>query len=509
MITLLLNLVFVGGCIALIYTLRKKLKSEQSFTPKNESNDLAFHFDVSRPWQSGGKRPIEVVNPFRGILISGSVGSGKSKSIIEPVIQQSVRKNYTGILYDYESPVLSSQVWSAFRNNKSDVRDFYVNFADLTRSHRINPLNPKFMTMSAYAYDYADTVLSNFSSEFIRQPNFFTRSSKSLYAAAMWYLKEEKPEYCTLPHASAMILTTDIPKLLERLSENDEAQAMIASVASGIESKNQTAGVIGTLQNIISPLLTPNIFWVLSGNELTLDLNNPNEKKFLTVANTPPLSSTFGPPISLIFSAALQQMNQQGKHQSVCVIDELPTMYIPNLDKIPATARKNRISTILAVQDFAQLEDKYTDKKAEVILSVMGNQFFGKTTNMNTAERVSKMFGTYDKEIWTKSYTSSGMPKALDMVLSIAGQGGKDSESRTQSFQTKPRVKPEEVVALQTGEFLGTIVDSWKNEFKTAMKAQDHPIVPMDAFSNATREKVQENFKRIKEEAQAIVDGTL
>ncbi len=314
--------------------------------------DTNFYFPVGREWRDGGRKAIAVTQPERGIFISGSNGSGKTKSLIMPIIWQSVQKNYTGILYDFKNPILSTHAYSAFRNTATDVKDYYINFEDLTRSARTNPLTPQFLTRSAYADNYAETVLSNLAQEFIKSPNFFTRSAKSLLSAVIWYLAAEKPQYCTLPHAIRMILSRDIKKLIERINENDESESRMASIESGLDSKNQTAGVVSTLQGMLAPLNTPEINWVLSGNDFTLDLNNIDEKKFPSVANTPDLAPILGPVISLIFSAALQNMNNIGRHPSVAVIDELPTIYIPKLEVIPATGRENKICPVFGVQDY-------------------------------------------------------------------------------------------------------------------------------------------------------------
>jgi hypothetical protein len=461
------------------------------------ASETAFSIDVAGEWTvQKSKRPIVIQSPFRGILITGSVGSGKSKSIIEPIIDQAVAKGFAGILYDYESPVLTNHFYSSFKSHSTRVKDYYVNFHDLTRTNRLNPLNPELLISSAFAREYSHTILGNLSDEFVHKPSFWTRSSESLLAATIWFLKEKFPQQCTIPHVVSMLLTTDISLLLKRLSESDEAAGMVASIQSGLSSNNQTAGVISTLQNALASLNTPNLFWVLSGDDFTLDLNNPDSPKFLCVANTPALASTYGPLISVIFSAAIKQMNQQGMIPSTIIIDELPTVYIPNLDRIPATARKNKIATILCVQDFSQMEDRYGDKKTEVITSVLVNQLFGKTTNPKTAERISQLYGRVDTEFWVQSHGTSGsfLKKSR-------------SNTQSQSIQERPKVKPQDIVNLETGQFYGSLADSWNNEFRAFLKEMNYEVTKMPPFSNATSGSIQDNYKRIKSEAQSILKG--
>lgn len=490
----------ITGWLIWFFFFKRKTKKVKAVDPKPfVMSETAFTLEIAGEWTlRKSNRPIVIQNPFRGILITGSVGSGKSKSIIEPIIDQAIAKGFSGILYDYESPVLTNHFYSSFKSHSTKVKDYYVNFHDLTRTNRLNPLNPDLLTSSAFAREYSHTILGNLSDEFVHKPSFWTRSSESLLAATIWFLKEKFPRQCTIPHVVSMLLTTDVSLLLKRLSESDEAAGMVTSIQSGLSSNNQTAGVISTLQNALASLNTPNLFWVLSGSDLTLDLNNPASPKFLCIANTPALASTYGPLISVIFSAALKQMNQQGMMPSAVIIDELPTVYIPNLDRIPGTARKNKIATILCVQDFSQMEDRYGDKKTEVITSVLVNQLFGKTTNPKTAERISKLYGRIDTEYWTQSHSTSGsfLKKS-------------NSNSNTQSIQERPKVKPQEIVNLETGQFYGSLADSWKNEFKAYLKETSYDVEPMPSFSNVTQEIVQKNYKGIRSESQSILDGLL
>jgi len=490
----------IGGAGLLLFLLIRTIyhffvKKSLVVNGPTKDSKYAFYLDISGQWTADKTtRPIAIENPFRGLLITGSVGSGKTKSIIEPLIVQAVEKQFAGMLYDYESPILTNHLYSAFKKNESPVEAFFVNFEDLSRSHRLNPLDPNFLTSSAYAREYSHTILGNLASEFIHKPSFWTRSAEGLLAAAIWFLKDKHFKKCTLPHAVSLLLTSDIPLLLERLSESDEAAGMVASIQSGLASANQTAGVIATLQNALAALNTPSIFWVLSGSDLDLDLNSVTSPKFLCVANTPPLAATYGPVISLIFSAALKQMNQQGKQHSSVIIDELPTIYIPNLDRIPATARKNRIATILCVQDFSQMEDRYGDKKTEVITSVLANQMFGKTTNPKTADRISRLYGRDDKEYWTESRSQSGL---------------KGSRSVSQSIQERANVKPQDIVNLETGQFYGSLVDSWINVFKVPFKEVTYDLEAMPSFATVSSDQIKTNFQTIRQEAFSIVQGNL
>ena len=202
--------------LALVKLFRGKGASQSKETIKSTEDLPPWTFAL--PLANGNS--IHIPNPFRGIFITGGAGAGKTKSLIEPLIYQSVEKGYTGLLYDYENPVLARHVWTAFRNVNGPVKDYYINFTDLSRSHRLNPLDPRFMTSSSYAREYSTTILSNLMPESINKKDFWIRNSESAFAAIQWFLREEHPQYCTMPHAVSLALTDDIPWSFTHPEEN-------------------------------------------------------------------------------------------------------------------------------------------------------------------------------------------------------------------------------------------------------------------------------------------------
>lgn len=472
----------------------------------DSGKDVPSPFAFRLPVRGRARRHIQITNPFRGTFITGGAGAGKSRSLIEPIIYQAMENGFTGLLYDYENPVLADHVYTAFDQVDTKVEDFYINFTDLTRSHRVNPLDPGFMVSSSYAREYASTVLMNLMPETIgKRKDFWIRSAESLFSAVMWFLREHHPGYCTLPHAVSLVLTEDLGKLLTVVSEDEECAGMVASIKGGLRSENQTAGVLATAQNALAGINTPEVFWVLSGHDLTLDLNDRERPKFLAVGNDPDLVDTYSPVISLILSAALKMMNRQGRHHSLFLVDELPTLYIPNLDRIPATARKNRIATVLSVQDYSQLEDKYGEKKAEVITSVLSNQFFGNSKNPKTTERVSRLYGRYDQAFVTESEGRSAGTSSGSGIFGSTSRGS--SVNRSTSIQQRNRVRPQDIANLDKGEFYGSIVESVRSEFKVQFAGEEHVTKGIPPFRDVSPAQVKANYARIKEEARTILNG--
>lgn len=218
---------------------------------------------------------------------------------------------------------------------------------------------------------------------------------------------------------------------------------MVASLKQAIDrgAERQAAGVASTLQNALSQLNTKDIFYILSGNDFDLHLNNPIDPKFLCLGNDPTLSQTYAPVISLIISVAVRQMNQPNQEKSIILLDEAPTIYIPNIEQIPATARSNKVATVFGIQDYSQLQDKYGEDKAQVILSNLGNQFYGRTVNEKSARMIANLFGKHDRTYKTANKGTGTSGEFIHL-------GSSTNKGVNESIQERERVKVSDITNL-------------------------------------------------------------
>lgn len=444
---------------------------------------------------------VRLGNPFRGTFIAGGAGSGKSKSIIEPIIQQAGAAGLTGVVYDFKFPTLAEEVAGSYTGGT--VTPYFVNFTDLTRSHRVNPLAPQLLATASFAREAATTIITNLDAKAAQQRNFWIQSGEVLLAGCIWYLRRNHPEQCSLPAAVSMILEADAAQLLATLQRDEEVRGLIASIASASKSENTIAGVFSTIQNYLAVLNTPEIFWVMSGDQVPFDLNRPETPGVLVVGNDPALSTTFSPLISLIVATAIKRLNQQGRLPSLVLLDEAPTLFIPNFAQIPATARSNKVATVYAVQDVAQMEALTSRQESEMILANLGNQFWGRTTNTATAERVSKMFGKIDK-----TYRSTTEGKSKSSQLNIFKPSTRTtSTSASVSIQQRDKLEAQQVMRFRVGEFAGLIVESNQSEFYNIFQAEPSKAVKIAPFQEASANEVSQNFAAIKAQVRAIVGG--
>jgi len=284
-------------------------------------------------------------------------------------------------------------------------------------------------------------------------------------------------------------------EVVDMLSTNAETAGTVASLKEAVyrDANGQTAAVVGTLQNALRKINTRDVVWVLSGDDFNLNLNDPNDPKFVTLGNNPTLSGTYGPILALLTTVATKLMNQRGKSRSVVVIDEGPTIYVPNFEQLPATGRENGVATVYSAQDISQMEDMFGKQKKDALISNLNNQFFGRVGNPDTAQHISNLWGKQDVRTMTRGRSEQ------------ASHLGSGSTSESESWTERSRVTVQEVLNLNPGEFLGQLVESDYSSFKVQIKPTAGRFPPMVSFTTVSAEEVKANFIRIQEEAKALL----
>lgn len=471
-------------------------------------NEMSFDFSTDLG-------TLRVHSPQQGLYIEGGAGAGKSFNLIEPILYQAVMKGYAGFVYDFKGnpPTLSKAVYSTLmhknrqgKNKDPEVKFAFINFTDMGRTVRVNPFSPKYLVSDLHVTEAATTLMLNLNKSWIAKRDFWADNAISILDASIKYMKKHHPEYCTLPHVVSLILN-NYEGLLNFLAQDKDVQKVILPVlvAHQKNAAGQTAGAVSSIQLPLQKLYNPYIYWVLSKDEFSLDITSKENPKFLCVANDPSLMEALSPVIALITSICMQQMNQQGKNKSIFCIDELPTLFINKLSNLPATARSNKVSTVLSVQSYAQLERDYTPKDAEVILGNLGNQFFGMTNEYKTAERVVKMFGDHKIREFGFSESDSG-------------------QSRSHSYKKEGIFQARDIMGQDIGRFSGKIAGGKPPLFSVQLpppgkRALDkvpeleiphfsYPIAgSAEGLNQRTLEKmVMENFERINHEASSLIE---
>ena len=360
------------------------------------SINLPTRFYYKKKWNNGW---INVVNPFRASMVLGTPGSGKSYAIVNNYVKQQIEKGFAMYIYDYKFPDLSEIAYNHLRNHLDayEVKpQFYViNFDDPRKSHRCNPINPAFMSDISDAYESAHTIMLNLNRSWIqKQGDFFVESPIILLAAIIWFLKiYEEGKYCTFPHAIEF-LNRPYAQIFPILTSYDELANYLSPFMDAWEggAQDQLQGQIASAKIPLSRMISPALYWVMTGDDFSLDINNPNEPKVFVVGNNPGRQNIYSAALGLYNSRIVKLINKKHQLKSSVIIDELPTIYFRGLDNLIATARSNKVAVCLGFQDFSQLTRDYGDKESKVIQNTAVNVFSGQVVG-ETAKTLSERFG--------------------------------------------------------------------------------------------------------------------
>lgn len=477
------------------------------------SVNLPTRFYYKKKWQRGW---INVVNPFRATIVLGTPGSGKSFAVVNNYIKQQIEKGYSMYIYDFKFSDLSTIAYNHMMNHQNGYKvkpQFYViNFDDPRRSHRCNPIHPDFMSDISDAYESAYTIMLNLNKTWVqKQGDFFVESPIILFAAIIWYLRIYKNgKYCTFPHAIELLnrryedvfpILTSYPEL-----ENYLSPFMDAWQGGAME---QLAGQIASAKIPLSRMISPQLYWVMSASEFTLDINNPEEPKILCVGNNPDRQNIYGAALGLYNSRIVKLINKKGQLKSSVIIDELPTIYFKGLDNLIATARSNKVAVCLGFQDFSQLVRDYGDKEAKVVINTVGNIFSGQVVG-ETAKTLSERFG-----------------KVLQKRQSISIN--RQDVSTSINTQMDSLIPSSKISGLTQGLFVGSVSDNFTERIEQKIfhaeivvdtdkvkreESNYQPIPIINDFKDADgndcmKQAIQDNYNRIKEDVKLIVKDEL
>ena len=474
------------------------------------SVNLPTRFYYKKKWNNGW---INVVNPFRASMVLGTPGSGKSYAIVNNYIKQQIEKGFAMYIYDYKFPDLSEIAYNHLLNHldayKMKPQFYVINFDDPRKSHRCNPINPAFMTDISDAYESAYTIMLNLNRSWIqKQGDFFVESPIILLAAIIWFLKiYEDGKYCTFPHAIEF-LNRPYAQIFPILTSYDELANYLSPFMDAWEggAQDQLQGQIASAKIPLSRMISPALYWVMTGDDFSLDINNPNEPKVLVVGNNPDRQNIYSAALGLYNSRIVKLINKKKQLKSSVIIDELPTIYFRGLDNLIATARSNKVAVCLGFQDFSQLTRDYGDKESKVIQNTVGNVFSGQVVG-ETAKTLSERFG-----------------KVLQQRQSMTIN--RNDKSTSISTQMDSLIPASKISNLTQGMFVGAVSDNFDERIdqkifhaeivvdsakvSAEMKAYQ-PIPVIVDFTNKDgsdnlKETIEANYRKIKEEILSLVD---
>lgn len=447
---------------------------------------------------------INIINPFRGLLVIGGPGAGKSWFVIQHVIRQHIHKGFAMFIYDFKYDDLSRIAYNCLLKNRNQYpvlpQFFVINFDNLSVSHRCNPLAPASMNDITDATESARTILLGLNREWInKQGDFFVESPINFVTAVIWFLKKyEGGKYCTLPHVIEL-MQMPYDQLFPVLNTEPEIEVLVNPFITAYQNDamEQLEGQVASAKIGMARLSSPQLYWVMSGNDFSLDINDPQYPKIVCVGNNPEKQQIYGAVLSLYISRLIRQVNKKSRLKCSLVFDEFPTIYFNNIDSLIATARSNKVATTLAMQDFSQLKKDYGKDQADVIINITGNiisgQVMGETSKL-LSERFGKIMQERQSVSVNRTDTSVSHSKQLDHAIPAS-----------------------KIASLSSGFFVGMVADNPDEKINLKMfhaeithdagglnnEASRYKNIPV--ASNVTPGQVSDNYYQVKTDIKSLI----
>ena len=305
-------------------------------------------------------------------------------------------------------------------------------------------------------------------------------------------------ELLNKPYSDLLTILTSYPELENYLSPFMDAWK------SG--AQDQLQGQIASAKIPLTRMISPQLYWVMTGNDFSLDINNPAEPKILCVGNNPDRQNIYSAALGLYNSRIVKLINKKGQLKSTVIIDELPTIYFRGLDNLIATARSNKVAVCLGFQDFSQLNRDYGEKESKVIQNTVGNIFSGQVVG-ETAKTLSERFG-----------------KILQKRQSVSIN--RQDVSTSINTQLDSLIPASKISNLSQGSFVGAVSDNFGEKIdqkifhaeiivdhaKVSAEEKAYKRIPViNSFkdkegNDIMLEQIQRNYDQIKADAQAIIN---
>ena len=466
--------------------------------------DFSLHLRASYTYKEKTKTSwVNLLNPRRGVLILGGPGSGKTWLIVEPLIRQLMEKGLSLFVFDYKYDDLSSLTYHFFQQYKdkypASAAFYSINFTDLSRSHRCNLIEPGTLTWLSDALGASRTILLSLNKNWVhKQGEFFVESPINFLGALIWFLRKYRNgALCTLAHAIELS-QAPYEKLFAVLTREPEIETLINPFAQAYHDGNMEllGSQVASAKIPLGRLASPDIYWVVTGNDFSLEINDPAAPKIFCLGGDPVRQEALAPVLSLYIDRLNKLVNRKGRHPCALVCEEFATVRAASMLTTIATARSNNIIPIIVMQDLSQARILYSRDEADLLLNISGNLLCGQVGG-ETARLVSERF-----------------PKILRDRTSISTNSSDTSISHTQQWELS--VTPATIASLSSGEFLGIIADNpgQVQEYKAFHAKLDQEqaikdrstLASLPVIHNISDETIRENFLRVKQDIAEMIE---
>ncbi len=496
---------------------------EESFDQNQQlvETDTSINIPYLFRFQKTIKKGCMNINPFRGTMVIGTPGSGKSFGVINPAIRQMIGKGFCLCIYDFKFPDLAQIAYYHYLLKKSKDKDYQhqfhvINLNDVEKSKRVNPFRKEYIQTLAEAQEMAESMVSSLqkggSSSGGGSDAFFTQSAINFLSSCIYFFATlENGKYSDLPHILSF-MNRSYKEIFDALFTNEEILSLLSPFKTAYDNKafDQLEGQIGTLKIFMSRLATKESFWVFSGDEVELKITDRENPSILILASDPGTQDINSALYSSVLNRTLRLINSKHNLPGGIIADEFPTIYIHKIDNVVATARSNRVAVLLGLQEIPQLRQFYKKEVADTISAIVGNILSGSARDKNTLDWLEKLFGKIKQKSYSQSISQQGTTTSINEKMDNMIPAGK-------------------IAALKTGEMVGMIAQGEENdteEYKTsavngkinldlkAIKQEEQNYVKMPVYYSFTDKTGKDrkddvlmtNFRKINKEVELIVN---
>lgn len=438
-------------------------------------------------------RTIEYYYYFSNYLVYGGAGSGKTKSIGKPLLEQYIKAGFAGFIYDFKDFDYTKTAYNLVKKHGYKNEFYYINFDDVSRTYRFNPVKKTIVKDQTLLQQLMEDVLAALMPPTAKQDEWYTGALGILNGIA-YRLWDEYPDMCTIPHIVNFVMKANTNQL-QTFLQNNEISAMLAGAYLKAEGSEKTqASYVSSLSNYIAKLATnQKICYVLTGDDFDFNLIDPEHPKMFCISNSYAIQSVISPVVALVMSICSRAFSMRNNVPFVFILDEMTTFKVRDFEQMPSVLREYKAAFVLLTQSGAKLEKLYSKLDRSSIEANFGQVFFGSTKDVEALKYYPMFFGKYEAEKKSRSSGNSG--------------GGRNS-SVTVSTQKEEVFEATEFAKLEPGEFIGmgnqsNIKGYFKEKFEIfKLKEEELPIV-----KDVTPQEITASYNKILNDISEILDS--
>ena len=388
-------------------------------------------------------------------LIIGSTASGKTESIVQPMVKTLAKAG--------ESMIITDPKGEIYERNASELKEkgyniILLNFRNPQNGNCWNPITLPYSLYKEGNIDKATELLDDLAKNILYdesskgQDPFWENTSADYFVGLCLALFEDAKEEEINLNTINLMTTVGEDKIggttymKEYFSDKDQASPAYINVASTLMAPADTKGSILSVfkQKIKLFSSKENLSEMLSHSDFDMkDIGRKKTAVFIIIHDEKktyhPLATIF---VKQCYETLIDVAYQNGgklPYKTNFILDEFANMPpLKDADAMVTAARSRLIRFTFIIQNFAQLTEVYGKEKGDTIKGNCGNWIYLISSELSALEEISKMCGEVkskkdDKTSSTPLVTVSDLQRLPMYTMIIL---------RTREMPFKTKMKP-------------------------------------------------------------------